>query len=142
MTILRQTFSLSRVSFETTIEPMERTLIKDAAKKVGEKVRISGSVHVVRSHGKIVFADIYDRTGILQVVGGQDISELKPQYAVEVEGTINLRPEKMANEKIETGKVELALKKLKILESQKKCLLTWGRRILILSFLHFLIFDL
>ena len=120
MTILRQTFSLSRVSFETTIEPMERTLIKDAAKKVGEKVRISGSVHVVRSHGKIVFADIYDRTGILQVVGGQDISELKPQYAVEVEGTINLRPEKMANEKIETGKVELALKKLKILAESEE----------------------
>lgn len=94
---------------------MERTLIADTVKKVGEKVKIAGSVHVVRSHGKIAFADIADRSGILQIVGGAEIADLKPQYMVEIEGVINTRPEKMINDKIETGKVELSSEKVNVL---------------------------
>jgi aspartyl-tRNA synthetase len=86
---------------------MERTLICETPKKVGEKIKISGFVHVVRAHGKIAFADITDRSGILQVVGKEDLAALRPQYAVEIEGTVNERPEKMVNDKIKTGKSEL-----------------------------------
>ncbi len=93
----------------------KRTLIAETVNKIGEKVRIMGSVHVVRSHGKIAFADIYDRSGTIQVVGGEDIASLKSQYAVELEGTINARPEKMVNEKIETGKIELSVESVKVL---------------------------
>lgn len=94
---------------------MERTLIGDTVKKVGEKVKIAGFVHVVRAHGKIAFADITDRTGVLQVVGEAEVANLKPQYAVEIEGTVNARPEKMINDKIETGKVELYADKVTVL---------------------------
>jgi len=94
---------------------MQRTLITETPKKVGEKVKIYGMVHVVRAHGKIAFADISDYSGVLQVVGGDDLAELKPQYAVEIEGVVNARPERMFNEKIETGNVELSAEKVKVL---------------------------
>ena len=94
---------------------MERTLVCETPKKVGEKIKISGFVHVVRAHGKIAFADITDRSGILQVVGKEDLAVLRPQYVVEIEGTVNERPEKMVNDKIETGKVELYADKITVL---------------------------
>lgn len=94
---------------------MERTLICETPKKVGEKIKIAGSVHVVRAHGKINFVDVIDRSGILQVVGGEEIKNLRPQYQVEIEGEINKRPPKMVNEKIKTGEVELSAEGIKIL---------------------------
>jgi nondiscriminating aspartyl-tRNA synthetase len=94
---------------------VERTLIIDTTKKVGEKIKIQGFVHVVRAHGKIAFADITDRSGVLQVVGKDDLANLRPQYVVEIEGTVNARPEKMVNDKIETGTVELSAEKVTVL---------------------------
>lgn len=89
-------------------------MICETPKKVGIKVKIAGSVHVVRSHGKIAFADILDRSGVLQVVGDEKLAELRPQYQVEIEGKVNSRPEKMINEKIKTGTIELAVEKIKV----------------------------
>lgn len=99
---------------------MERTLIAVTPKMVGEKVKIEGYVHVVRSHGKIAFADVFDRTGVIQVVGTEGIADLKPQFAVEIEGFINARPEKMINEKIETGKIELSAEKVTVLTESEE----------------------
>lgn len=99
---------------------MERTLIADTVKKVGERVKIAGSVHVVRAHGKIAFVDISDRSGTLQVVGADNLAELKPQFFVEIEGTINARPPKMVNEKIKTGVVELSAEKVSILAESEE----------------------
>jgi nondiscriminating aspartyl-tRNA synthetase len=93
---------------------MERTLISDTPKKVGETVTVYGFVHVVRAHGKIAFADIADRSGVLQVVG-TDLAKLKPQYAVRIEGKVNARPEKMVNDKIVTGTVEMWAEKVEVL---------------------------
>ncbi|KKQ91999.1 MAG: Aspartyl-tRNA synthetase [Candidatus Woesebacteria bacterium GW2011_GWA2_40_7] len=94
---------------------MERTLICETPKKVGKKIKINGFVHVVRAHGKIAFADITDRSGILQVVGEEDLADLRPQYAVEIEGVVQARPEKMINDKIKTGTVELTAEKVIVL---------------------------
>lgn len=94
---------------------MERTLICETPKKVGEKIKIYGFVHVIRAHGKIAFADITDRSGMLQVVGGEDLANLRPQYAVEIEGEIKARPEKMVNDKIKTGTVEMSAEKVTVL---------------------------
>lgn len=99
---------------------MERTLIKDTTKKVGEKVKIQGFVHVVRAHGKIAFADIADRSGTIQVVGKEGLAELRPQYAVEIEGSVNARPAKMVNDKIETGSVELYADKVTVLSKAEE----------------------
>ncbi len=99
---------------------MERTLIVDTVEKVGEKIKIQGFVHVVRGHGKIAFADIYDRSGVLQVVGGEDLANLRTQDVVEIEGNVNPRPEKMFNDKIKTGKVELSAEKITVLAKSEE----------------------
>lgn len=82
---------------------------------MGEEVRVAGYVNVIRSHGKIAFADIVDRSGVLQIVGSEDLASLKPQYQVEITGTVNLRPERMVNDKIPTGTVEMSVKEVKVL---------------------------
>lgn len=94
---------------------MERTLICETPKKIGEKVKIEGFVHVIRAHGKINFADITDRSGVLQVVGGEELKDLRPQYVVSVEGIVNKRPPQMVNDKIKTGTVELSVEKVEVI---------------------------
>jgi len=47
---------------------MQRTLVKDTVNKIGENVLIKGWVNIRRDHGKLIFLDIRDRTGLIQVV--------------------------------------------------------------------------
>jgi len=47
---------------------MERTLVLDAIKKVGQEVLLKGWVNRRRDHGKIVFLDLRDRSGLLQLI--------------------------------------------------------------------------
>lgn len=94
---------------------MERTLALEATKKVGQKVRLNGWVATRRDHGKLVFVDLRDRSGIIQVVGNQKLSDLRPEDAVEIIGLVKNRPEKMVNPKLPTGKVEIETKEIKVL---------------------------
>lgn len=101
---------------------MQRFLIKDAAKHVGERVKVSGWVNVRRAHGKILFIDLRDISGVLQVVftpSNEQVyklaDQLRPEWVVEIEGQIVKRPEKMVNPKIETGSVEMPAETLKVL---------------------------
>lgn len=94
---------------------MERTLILDTVKNVGKKVKIAGWVHVSRDHGKIIFVDLADRSGIVQIVGKENLSSLKPQYAIEVTGTVQKRPAQMVNDKIPTGEIEIKAEEVNVL---------------------------
>lgn len=95
---------------------MSRTLILDCNGKIGEKVTISGWVHVRRDHGKIGFLDVYDRTGTIQVFcTGDKLGDIRPQDVVEIAGTVAARPEKLINPHIETGKIELQSEEIKVL---------------------------
>ncbi|TAL19738.1 aspartate--tRNA ligase [Patescibacteria group bacterium] len=105
---------------------MPRTIIKDAVGKVGERVLVKGWVANRRVHGKIIFIDLRDRTGLLQVVfepSKKEIyelaGELRSEYVVAVEGTINARPEKMVNKNIASGAVELVAEGLTIINQAK-----------------------
>jgi len=105
---------------------MERTIIKDTINKVGEKVLVKGWVHSRRDHGKIIFIDLRDRSGLLQIVfvpsnkEAYDVAAtLRSEYVVMIEGTINQRPEKMVNANIPTGTVEMATEKLIIINEAK-----------------------
>ncbi|MFA6602999.1 MAG: aspartate--tRNA(Asn) ligase [Candidatus Shapirobacteria bacterium] len=93
----------------------ERTLVSETPSLVGQKVLIKGWVNSLRSHGALTFADIRDRTGILQIVGSKDFSKVKEQSAVELVGTINSRDSKYFNDKISTGKVELSVESFTVL---------------------------
>ena len=74
---------------------MEKTAIKEVVKKAGKIVTVCGWVHSRRDHGKIIFIDLRDRSGILQVVFQPDFKEahklannLRSEFVISVEGTI------------------------------------------------------
>ncbi len=101
---------------------MQRFLVNETAKHVGEKVRVAGWVNTRRSHGKILFIDLRDRSGVLQAVfvpQNKQVYELaqnlRPEWVVEITGQIVKRPEQMVNPKIETGEVELSVESLNVL---------------------------
>jgi len=100
----------------------QRTLIKDIKDKVGETVILSGWVDIRRDHGKLIFIDLRDASGIVQMVvlpnheeahkaGG----EVRPEWVVEVEGIVNKRPEKMVNKDQPLGAVEIEVLDIKVL---------------------------
>ena len=104
---------------------MKRIYINETSRYIGQNVKVSGWVNVVRSHGKIIFIDLRDRTGILQMVCGPQqaayeiAKEVKPEWVIEVEGKVSERPEKMVNAKLETGKIELVIEKIDVLSQAK-----------------------
>ena len=103
---------------------MKRIFINETINKIGEKVKVSGWVNVRRDHGKIIFIDLRDRSGLLQVVfSNQDLikkaDQLRSEWVVSIEGAIKGRPENLKNPKIETGEIELAAEELEILNEAK-----------------------
>ncbi len=93
---------------------MNRTLVRDTAKSIGKEVKISGWVVSRRDHGKIAFLDARDFTGIIQVVTVEK-SDINEWDVVEIKGLIKERPEKLWNEKMITGKIEMQAKEIKVL---------------------------
>ena len=105
---------------------MKRNLIKEAAQKIGSSVKVCGWVNVVRSHGKILFIDLRDASGFLQVVclpNKENVyeiaKEIRPEWTLEITGQIVERPNNMQNTKIETGNVEMAAEDIKVLSRAK-----------------------
>ncbi|MFH1990602.1 MAG: aspartate--tRNA ligase [Patescibacteria group bacterium] len=102
---------------------MKRIFVEETINKIGEKVKVSGWVNVRRDHGKIIFIDLRDRTGLLQVVFAGDIvkkaDQLRSEWVVSIEGKIKERPKNLKNPKIETGAVELEAEELEILNEAK-----------------------
>lgn len=102
---------------------MTRTLSSEIVKKAGETALIQGFVRIRRDHGKLIFLDIRDRSGLIQVVvnphvspeAHKDAQELRPEYAVEITGSVNKRPENAINHDILSGSVEVEATEIKIL---------------------------
>ncbi|MDD3170512.1 MAG: aspartate--tRNA ligase [Candidatus Pacebacteria bacterium] len=94
---------------------MERILIKEAGRRSGEKVKLAGWVQSIRSHGKIIFFDLRDASGVAQIVFTpkdneelyEKAKEVRPEWVVEIEGEVKERPEGMQNQGIETGNMEI-----------------------------------
>lgn len=103
-----------------------RTLIKDIVNKKGEEVILKGWVDTRRDHGKLIFIDLRDRTGICQVVflpSNADVyakaKDLRGEWVIELKGKVNERPKGMINDKIITGTVEIEALGLEILNQAK-----------------------
>lgn len=95
---------------------MPRILNAETIKYIGQKVKVAGWVDSRRDHGKIVFLDLRDRSGILQAVLTADLAkDVKEEWVLEIEGTIQERPVQMVNPDLATGKVELSAQSVKIL---------------------------
>src|SRR3989338_2101030 len=101
---------------------MERTYIRDTASKKGEEVLLKGWVDVRRDHGKLMFIDLRDATGIAHediYTGNKELynktEKIQPEWVVEIAGTVKERPDNMKNAHIETGSVEIEATQLIIL---------------------------
>jgi len=98
---------------------MKNLFVVDTVKMVGKTVDLYGWVDAKRDHKKIVFIDLRDRSGIIQVVGGEDFKQLSCEDVVMIKGLVKKRPEKLINSKIATGTIEIEAKTLKILSKTK-----------------------
>lgn len=96
---------------------MERTLIGKTVDCIGAVVTVFGWVNSVRNHGKIIFMDLRDRSGVIQAVDAGCKYKVGAQYAVKVTGLIKKRPDKMINPKLATGTVEMEISELEILST-------------------------
>src|SRR3990167_8979027 len=100
---------------------MERTLIKDLGRRVGESVLIQGWVSVRRDQGKMVFFDFRDRSGAVQGVvlpkseAIETAKEVRNEYVVSVEGKVNARPEKNVKADAQNGDIELEVTGISII---------------------------
>lgn len=101
-----------------------RTHIKDTVTKVGQEVLAYGWVHARRDMGKIIFIDLRDTSGLLQVVfANKEVLEkanlLRSEFVVAIRGKVNARPPKNVNPNFVTGTVELEALELQILNESK-----------------------
>ncbi len=93
---------------------------------MGETVELFGWVNVRRDHGKIIFIDLRDRSGIVQIVFTPKdeklyrlADSLRSEFVVSVKGEVAVRPKGMENEELETGKVEVKVQEVKILSESE-----------------------
>ena len=109
-----------------TIKDLKRTHLcsKIGKKDSGNKITIMGWVQKRRDHGGVIFTDIRDRSGIVQVVFNPDFGEeifnkaddLRSEYVVAITGEVRDRPEGNINPDIPTGEIEIKAGELRILD--------------------------
>ena len=92
---------------------MARILVKETVNQVDKIVTVKCWVHTRRDHGKIIFIDIRDVSGILQVVfvpgskAYEKVGAIRPEWVISLNGKIKSRPEKLVNPDLATGTVEM-----------------------------------
>ena len=91
---------------------------------IGEVVRVAGWVETVRDHGGVLFVDLRDHYGVVQVVLYDDamMKDITRESAVSVSGTVTRRSEDTINNKIATGTVEIKADSLTLLGACKNAL--------------------
>ncbi len=90
---------------------------------IGETVTLCGWVHTRRDHGGLIFVDLWDKYGMTQVVLNPQIDQLAHEHAqsirgnfvISVTGKVRARPDDMVNTKLKTGKIEVYVDELHIL---------------------------
>ena len=101
---------------------MKRTLTLNSTQAIGKRVTVAGWVHSRRDHGGLIFIDLRDHTGLLQLVFNPDqpqafslAEELRDEFVISASGMVRERDEQLRNDKIPTGGVELVVDELRIL---------------------------
>lgn len=105
---------------------MNRVLSRDIKDFEGKEIMLMGWVDVRRDHGKLIFIDLRDRTGVTQVVftpGNKELhalaEKLRPEWVVKIVGIVGKRPNGMENAKIKSGYHELQATELEIITEAK-----------------------
>ncbi len=95
---------------------------------IGETVTLYGWVDRRRDHGGVIFLDLRDRSGIVQIVSDpqrtpdsyEPANALRNEYVVEITGRVTQRPEESLNTRIPTGEVEIYADKIELLNAVRK----------------------
>jgi aspartyl-tRNA synthetase len=93
----------------------------------GQEVTLAGWINRRRDHGGVIFIDLRDRWGIVQVVVNPETDaaahaaaeQVRGEYVLQVKGSVRLRPEGQANPDLPTGEVEVVAHELKVLSPAK-----------------------
>jgi aspartyl-tRNA synthetase len=93
---------------------------------IGQEVEVAGWVHRRRDHGGVIFIDLRDREGLLQVVFDPDRPEIfaeaeriRSEYVLHVKGLVRERPEGTINPNMRTGQVEVLAHELEVLNKSE-----------------------
>ncbi len=103
----------------------DRILAAETPKHIGEQITLKGWVFARRDHGKLIFLDVRDRTGLVQIVvlpkseAHATAESLRSEFVVEIQGTVNQRPDSMINKDIASGTVEVLADQINILSEAK-----------------------
>lgn len=104
-------------------ESSKRVLSKNTPKFIGQEILLKGWVKTRRDHGKLIFLDIRDRGGLIQVVVNPQVSqdayqkatEIKPEFVIELKGKVKERPANAVNKNLLSGTVEIEATEVKAL---------------------------
>ena len=101
---------------------MERTLTVKTPRLTGQEIKVAGWVNTRRDHGGVIFVDLRDHTGLVQVVFNPDHDDifhlaegLRDEYCIAVTGTVRERGAGLENPHLATGQIELVASRLEIL---------------------------
>ncbi len=94
---------------------------------VGEEVVLNGWVDTRRDHGGLIFVDLRDRSGIIQLVFSPEVKkeafhlaeQIRSEYVIAVRGKLSLRPEATENPNLKTGQVEVYVEEIEVLSPAK-----------------------
>ncbi len=96
-------------------------------KLLSKEVTVCGWVRKVRNHGGILFIDVRDRSGIVQVVSSPDnekvnsnAKKLRREFVVQVKGKVRQRPKEQVNPNMKTGKIEISAEEINILNKAEE----------------------
>ncbi|MCW2278054.1 aspartate--tRNA ligase [Heliophilum fasciatum] len=97
------------------------------AQHIGETVTVMGWVQRRRDHGGLIFIDLRDRSGLVQIVFSEDLDAdafrkaeaARNEYVLAVTGSVRSRPEGTVNANLPTGEIEIAVRELRILNAAK-----------------------
>ena len=91
---------------------------------IGQEIELAGWVKTIRDHGGILFIDIRDKSGVVQLTTHDDslLSSLSRESVISVKGNVVLRDESTVNLSLKSGKVEVEISEMQILSKSKNML--------------------
>ena len=94
--------------------------------QLDQTVTICGWVHRRRDHGGVIFIDLRDRAGLVQVVFDPDVAEMfaiaehvRSEYVLQITGLVRLRPEGTTNKNMHSGEIEILAKSIEVLNESE-----------------------
>lgn len=128
---------------------MNRTYIGDLKGLIGKQATISGSVDVRRDHGKLIFLDIRDMSGKVQVVALPNhadahaaAAKLRSEWIVSLTGNVNARPAKMVKADEPNGSIEFEALAITVLSEAKETPFELGSEVNVDTYLDNMPFTL